>query len=62
MYLVWLDLNVSSGLGFKGTCKHCGVAMARIAAGFCDGNGVVITNIFLVWQKALLGWPIPGCK
>lgn len=37
--------NVSSGLGFKGTCKHCGVAMARIAAGFCDGNGVVITNI-----------------
>lgn len=36
--------NFNSGLGFKGTCRNCGIAMARIAYGACLAGGVIQTT------------------
>lgn len=49
--------NVFSGLGFKGTCKNCGIAMARIAYGICSpSTGQVQTTFTFATAAKGITW------
>lgn len=51
-----IGANVNSGLGFKGTCKHCGIAMARVIYGTCTALGEVLTNFTLSSVADAISW------
>ncbi len=46
--------NSTSGLGVKGTCKHCGIAMWKIARNQCVGNLVLLRLNSAVLESALI--------
>lgn len=48
--------NVSSGLGFKGVCKNCGIAMARIAFGTCLTSGTIRTDFTFATAAHGITW------
>lgn len=48
--------NVNSGLDLKGSCKHCGIAMARIVKGSCLTTGQLVPKFTFASVASGITW------